>query len=99
MILQVRDVHALIKGNRVLVTGAGGSIGSELCRQIVTHEPESLILYERYENSLFAVINDLAERAPAVSIHPMIGDITDVDRVDAVFSSSSTTSRFSCGGA
>jgi FlaA1/EpsC-like NDP-sugar epimerase len=87
VILQVRDVHALIKGKRVLVTGAGGSIGSELCRQIVTHEPESLILYERYENSLFAVVNDLAERAPAASIHPMIGDVTDVDRVDTVFSS------------
>lgn len=84
--LQVRDVQALIKGRRVMVTGAGGSIGSELCRQIVALEPSSLILYERYENSLFAVVNDLTDRAPSASIHPMIGDVTDADRVDAVLS-------------
>ena len=59
--LRISDVRALVKGKRVLVTGAGGSIGSELCRQIVALEPANLILYERYENSLYAVTNDLIE--------------------------------------
>jgi FlaA1/EpsC-like NDP-sugar epimerase len=83
--LRVSDVQALVKGKRVLVTGAGGSIGSELCRQITKLAPASLILYERYENSLYAVTNDLLEKSPAASICPVIGDVTDVDRVDAVF--------------
>jgi FlaA1/EpsC-like NDP-sugar epimerase len=84
--LRVSDVQALVKGKRVLVTGAGGSIGSELCRQIVALEPAHLILYERYENSLYTVTNDLSDKAPAGSICPVIGDVTDADRVDAVFS-------------
>jgi len=83
--LNVSDVRQLVKSKRVLVTGAGGSIGSELCRQIAALEPASLILYERYENSLYTVINNLAERAAHVTIHPLIGDVTDASRVDAVF--------------
>jgi FlaA1/EpsC-like NDP-sugar epimerase len=84
--LNVSDVRRLVKGKRVLVTGAGGSIGSELCRQVASLEPASLILYERYENSLYAVINDLAEHASRVTLCPLIGDVTDAVRVDAVFS-------------
>ena len=52
----------------MLVTGAGGSIGSELCRQIAALQPEALILYERYENSLYAIANDL-ERIAAELVH------------------------------
>ena len=61
--LNVDDVRQLVRGKRVLVTGAGGSIGSELCRQIAALAPASLVLFERYENSLYAVTNDLADRA------------------------------------
>jgi nucleoside-diphosphate-sugar epimerase len=75
----------LIEGRRVLVTGAGGSIGSELCRQIAAFGPSSLVLYERYENSLYTITNDLADRQGDVQIHSIIGDVTDVGRVDAVF--------------
>jgi FlaA1/EpsC-like NDP-sugar epimerase len=74
----------LLAGRRVMVTGAGGSIGSELCQQIVKLGPESLVLYERAENSLYAVINQLGDRGAAAGVHPALGDITDVDRLERV---------------
>jgi FlaA1/EpsC-like NDP-sugar epimerase len=80
-----RPIREMIAGSRVLVTGAGGSIGSELCRQIASLGPERLILYERYENGLYAVANDLTDRRADVPLVPVIGDITDRARVDAVF--------------
>ena len=72
---------ALLKDKRVLVTGAGGSIGSELCRQIASYSPECLILFERYENSLYAIHNELGQRAASLHIYPVIGDVTDRERL------------------
>ncbi len=77
-------VARLIAGKRVLITGAGGSIGSELSRQIAAFEPETLILYERYENGLYDVTNDLLDRATPVPVSPVIGDVTDRARLSAV---------------
>ena len=74
----------LLAGRRVMVTGAGGSIGSELCQQIVKLGPESLVLYERAENSLYAVTNQLADGGASAGVHPALGDITDVDRLERV---------------
>jgi FlaA1/EpsC-like NDP-sugar epimerase len=83
--LSADNVRRLVKGKRVLVTGAGGSIGSELCRQIASFGPSDLILYERYENSLYAIENDLRDRAVVARVHSVIGDVTDVARVQRVF--------------
>jgi len=83
--LSTDNVRRLVRGKRVLVTGAGGSIGSELCRQIASFGPSDLILYERYENSLYAIENDLSDRAVAARVHSVIGDVTDVARVQRVF--------------
>jgi FlaA1/EpsC-like NDP-sugar epimerase len=82
--LDPEPVRHLIAGKRVLVTGAGGSIGAELCRQIAALHPHALVLFERYENSLYAIENDLAGRHGALSVQSVIGDVTDAQRVDAV---------------
>lgn len=76
----------LIQHQRILVTGAGGSIGSELCHQIASHRPALLVLYERYENSLYEVQNELKDSQPSVEIKPCIGDVTDRGRLDEVLS-------------
>jgi FlaA1/EpsC-like NDP-sugar epimerase len=83
--LDETPVRALIEGKCVLVTGAGGSIGSELCRQIASFRPSRLILFERYENSLYTIVHDLQDRSPDVPTEPVIGDVTDEGRLEAVF--------------
>ena len=79
--LDPQPVRNLIDGKRVLVTGAGGSIGSELCRQIVALDPKALILYERHENSLYAIAGELTDQGDTCVIHEVLGDITDVPRL------------------
>jgi FlaA1/EpsC-like NDP-sugar epimerase len=71
-----QELHPLLEGKRVLVTGAGGSIGSELCRQIARYQPATLILFERYENGLFALDLELRGQYPRITIIPVIGDVT-----------------------
>ena len=76
-----QPVQQLIEGKRVFVTGAGGSIGSELCRQILGFHPKALVLYERHENSLYTIGSELTDHGHALLIHPVIGDITDIHRL------------------
>jgi FlaA1/EpsC-like NDP-sugar epimerase len=82
--LKPRSVRQLISDKTVLVTGAGGSIGSELCRQIATLKPRTLILLERYENSLYAISGDLSGYNGSLTFRSVIGDVTDTKRVYAV---------------
>ena len=80
-----QELHPLITGKTLLVTGAGGSIGSELCRQIARHKPQALVLFERYENALHSLLLELRAAFPEVKMHPVIGDVTVHDRVSEVF--------------
>ena len=74
----------LIRGRRVMVTGAGGSIGSELCRQIVALRPVSLVMFERYENSLHAIRLELEDLKRSCGLHAIVGDVADMACVNAV---------------
>jgi FlaA1/EpsC-like NDP-sugar epimerase len=80
---EVQPVPALLQANIagkvVLVTGAGGSIGSELCRQIVQQQPKRLVLYEVSEFALYSIELELAEANPDLKILPYLGSITDAD--------------------
>lgn len=78
---QIRDY---LTGKRVLVTGAAGSIGSELCRQIMKMEPEQLILYERVENELYRINNEFSLVFPGKPYEMVLGDILDTSRLEQV---------------
>ena len=77
-------IRRLCAGKRVMVTGAGGSIGSELCRQIVACQPANLVLYERYENNLYAIRTELVRQGHGDRIAATIGDITDEGTLSSV---------------
>ncbi len=70
----------------VLVTGGGGSIGSELCRQIAAAGPERLIIFDIYENNAYDIRNELRRRWPGLDVVALIGSVRDAGRLDAVFS-------------
>jgi FlaA1/EpsC-like NDP-sugar epimerase len=76
---------ASLNGKRVLVTGAGGSIGSELCRQISRWQPEELILLGHGENSIYEVLMELQEDYPALKLIPVIADIRHAERLERIF--------------
>jgi FlaA1/EpsC-like NDP-sugar epimerase len=82
--LNLEPLSALVRGERVMVTGAGGSIGSELCRQVARLSPATLVMLDRYENGLFAVANELIA-AGQQSIAPVIGDVTEVGQMNRLF--------------
>jgi FlaA1/EpsC-like NDP-sugar epimerase len=73
-------------GRRVMVTGAGGSIGRELCRQIARWEPMELYLLGHGENSIFETLIELEQSYPSLKIHPLIADIRNKERINHLFS-------------
>ena len=85
VILDTEHIDNLLEGRRVMVTGAGGSIGSEICRQIMAFRPESLILVGRGENRIFAIDRELRGLHTATTIYPCIGDVTNRERMEQIF--------------
>ncbi|MGE3471849.1 MAG: polysaccharide biosynthesis protein [Vicinamibacterales bacterium] len=84
--IRAQSVAGLYLGGRtVLVTGAGGSIGSELCRQVARAGAAHLILVGHGENSIFDAVNRLRDLYPAAELHAVIADVRDAGRMDAVF--------------
>ncbi|MBI1831349.1 MAG: polysaccharide biosynthesis protein, partial [Planctomycetes bacterium] len=83
--LDLGEIEKLVRNQVVLVTGAGGSIGSELCRIIAGLNPATLVLVEQAENSLFTIHMALVEKFPNLHIVPCIADICDEARMDAIF--------------
>lgn len=80
--LETATIADLVNSETVLVTGAGGSIGSELCRQVAGFGPAKLVLLEQAENPLFALERELLQAFPEVRLEPIIADIYDAARLD-----------------
>lgn len=79
--LDEESISAHIHGKTILVTGAGGSIGSDICRQVMRFEPRRLVLLERFENALFEIHRELLGIYPSAELLPRIADITDTKRI------------------
>ncbi|WP_020223834.1 nucleoside-diphosphate sugar epimerase/dehydratase [Holdemania massiliensis] len=79
------EIFEHLKGKTILVTGGGGSIGSELCRQIAGHHPQQLILFEIYENNAYDIEQELKRKYPELNLVVLIGSVRDSRRIDDVF--------------
>ncbi|HEU5079599.1 MAG TPA: nucleoside-diphosphate sugar epimerase/dehydratase [Opitutaceae bacterium] len=83
--LETERIRTLVRGKVVMVTGSGGSIGSELCRQILAFCPQRLLLVERCEVQLFQIEQELISRAGGSSLVPIVADILDEARMESLF--------------
>ena len=81
----MEEVYAFISGRSVLVTGGGGSIGSELCRQIAAHHPKQLIIFDIYENNAYDIQLELKAKYPELDLVTLIGSVRDSRRIFQVF--------------
>lgn len=79
------NIESLIKGHTILVTGGGGSIGSELCRQIMRYQPEKLVMLDIYENSLYEIELELKDKYPEAQIEAVIASVREEKRLREVF--------------
>lgn len=83
--VDLREVFSFINGKTVLVTGGGGSIGSELCRQIAGHSPKKLIIFDIYENNAYNIQLELRENFPELDLMVLIGSVRDSRRMFQIF--------------
>ncbi len=83
--LDLTRIGRLITGRRVLITGAGGSIGSEICRQLIKHSPKEMILLGRGENRIFFLERELRDLKTETILSPIIADVARPDRMAAIF--------------
>ena len=81
----LQEVYAFVNGKTVLVTGGGGSIGSELCRQIAGHAPKQLIIFDVYENNAYDIQLELREKYPHLNLEVLIGSVRDSRRMFQIF--------------
>ena len=81
----MEEVFNFITGKTVLVTGGGGSIGSELCRQIAKHKPKQLIIFDIYENNAYEIQLELREKYPELKLETLIGSVRDSRKIFEVF--------------
>lgn len=79
------EIFTFLSGKVILVTGGGGSIGSELCRQIAKHHPKQLIILDIYENSAHAIQLELKDNHPDLNLQVLIGSVRDSSRLDYIF--------------
>lgn len=81
----LKEVFDFITGKTVMVTGGGGSIGSELCRQIAAHKPKQLIIFDIYENNAYSIQLELKDKYPELNLVTLIGSVRDSRRMFEVF--------------
>lgn len=86
LLIEGSDVFGYISGQVVLVTGGGGSIGSELCRQIARFNPKQLIVFDIYENNAYELQYELREKYPLLNLLVLIGSVRDKARLEEIFS-------------
>ncbi len=79
------EIMDYVSGKSILVSGGGGSIGSELCRQIASHQPSHLIILDIYENNAYDIQQELRRRYPELNLTVLIGSIRDEKRLDQIF--------------
>ena len=84
--VNLEEIFDYIHGKVVLVTGGGGSIGSELCRQIAGAQPETLIIFDIYENSAYEIQQELKRKYPELDLQVLIGSVRNTNRVEQVVS-------------
>ncbi len=82
---QIDSIIGYVSGKTVLVTGGGGSIGSELCRQIARHEPKRLVIFDIYENNAYDIQQELKRDYPKLDLVVLIGSVRNTHRINNVF--------------
>lgn len=83
--VNMEEIYRFITDKVILVTGGGGSIGSELCRQIAKHHPKQLIVFDIYENNAHAIGLELRDKYPSLNLEVLIGSVRDSKRINQVF--------------
>ena len=83
--VNIDEILGYVQGKVILVTGGGGSIGSELCRQIAAHHPKKLLIFDIYENNAYEIEQELRRRYPELDLVALIGSVRDTKRINQIF--------------
>lgn len=83
--INTKEVFDYVSGKTVLVTGGGGSIGSELCRQIASHHPKRLIIVDIYENNAYDIQQELLSKHPTLDLQVLIASVRNTNRINTIF--------------